>query len=139
MQSKLTLGIIGGMGPSACIQFQQLLLDKSATLFNVPIDQNHIPTVTINDGQIPNRNDAIRSQDKQALSLIGDSIAAITKKLCLCEVDIIVCCCNTAHFFQSHIESAIQSYSNSNSRPTFVSMIDLTTGEHSRDWSYGVI
>lgn len=52
-----TLGILGGMGPGAAVDFQQRLLDTSPATK----DQEHIPTIVWNHGGIPDRQLALKT------------------------------------------------------------------------------
>src|SRR6266542_21450 len=46
-----TIGILGGMGPRATVQFEQLLLDR------LPGTDQQLPTIiSVNDGAIPDRS-----------------------------------------------------------------------------------
>lgn len=51
---NVRIGILGGMGPRATVQFEQLLLERLPGT-----DQDIPPIITINDGAIPDRSDYI--------------------------------------------------------------------------------
>ena len=52
---KGKLGVIGGMGPQATLQFCQRVIDLTAA----QIDQEHIPTLILNDTEMPDRTAAL--------------------------------------------------------------------------------
>ena len=54
---KGKLGVIGGMGPQATLQFCQRVIDLTAA----QTDQEHIPTLILNDTEMPDRTEAILS------------------------------------------------------------------------------
>ena len=56
---KGKLGVIGGMGPQATLQFCQRILDHTAA----GSDQEHLPMLILNDTQMPDRTAALFSGD----------------------------------------------------------------------------
>ena len=91
-----TLGILGGMGPAAAVDFQQRLLDGSSATK----DQEHIPTLVWNHGGIPDRQLALKN--------LGESpIQAMLHGLKILEtsgVSKIAIPCNTAHFWHAELQ-----------------------------------
>ena len=57
---KGKLGVIGGMGPQATIQFCQRIVDLTAACS----DQEHLPMLVLNDTQMPDRTAALLSGDR---------------------------------------------------------------------------
>lgn len=93
------LGILGGMGPAATLDFQQKLLN----LTKAAIDQEQIPTIAYSNTQIPDRNDAY----------LGDGISPVpelvrsAKLLEDAGADIIAMPCNTAHIWFNEIQDSV--------------------------------
>lgn len=82
-----TIGILGGMGPRATVQFEQLLVSKF-----MGNDQSIPRIVCINDGAIPDRSDYI-------LGVGPDPVPRMQQSLTQLEVigaDIVCIPCNTA-------------------------------------------
>ena len=55
MSAPRLVGVLGGMGPLATLNFLQRLLD----ITGAQRDQEHVPTVTWNVPQIPDRQQAL--------------------------------------------------------------------------------
>ncbi len=98
---KGKLGVIGGMGPQAMLQFCQRVIDCTAA----HSDQEHIPTLIISDTEMPDRTAALLSgdtapvrarllQDARLLEDWGAAAIAIT--------------CNTAHAFLPAIQGELK-------------------------------
>ncbi|MCA9325178.1 aspartate/glutamate racemase family protein [Candidatus Saccharibacteria bacterium] len=81
------IGILGGMGPRATVQFEQLLLDR------FPGSDQSIPTiVSINDGAIPDRSAFLLGRG-------SDPVPRMQRNLAMLEqagADIVCLPCNTA-------------------------------------------
>lgn len=97
---KGKLGVIGGMGPQAMLQFCQRVIDHTAA----GSDQEHIPTLILSDTEMPDRTAALMSgqtapvearllSDARLLAHWGATAIAIT--------------CNTAHAFLPAIEKEL--------------------------------
>lgn len=84
---KPVIGILGGMGPRATVQFEQLLLDR------LPGTDQQLPTImTINDGSIPDRSNFIVGDG-------DDPLPQMQRNLTLLEglgASIVCIPCNTA-------------------------------------------
>jgi aspartate racemase len=93
------VGVIGGMGPEATIDFMSRVLAATPATS----DQDHIRMVVENNPRIPSRQLAMRGKGVDP----GKSIAAIALRLQAMEADFIVMPCNLAHAWQSDIEAAI--------------------------------
>lgn len=104
------VGVIGGMGPEATVDFM------SRVLANTParIDQDHVRMLVEHDPGIPSRQKAIRGEGENP----GPAIAALATRLELAGADFIVMPCNLAHAWQVDIIAAIDI--------PFVSIIDVS-------------
>ncbi len=91
-----TLGILGGMGPGAAIDFQQRLLDTSPATK----DQEHIPTIVWNHGGIPDRQLALKNLGESPLNAMLHGLKILERS----GVSKIAIPCNTAHFWHSDLQ-----------------------------------
>lgn len=91
-----TLGILGGMGPGAAVDFQQRLLGASPA----SKDQEHIPTIVWNHGGIPDRQLALKNQGESPLNAMLHGL-----KILECSgVSKVAIPCNTAHFWHANLQ-----------------------------------
>lgn len=99
MKDKV-VGILGGLGPKATVDFQKLLYEKSKG----DKDQDFLDTIAFNHSTIPDRTEFIlgRSKEDPTPYLIEDA-----KKLEKMGADILVMPCNTAHYFYEEIKKNI--------------------------------
>jgi len=88
---KKILGILGGMGPQATIDFQQKILN----LTNAGADQEHMRIFIDSHPQIPSRMPAILGNGESPIRALQESV----QKLDSCGVDYIAMPCVTAHYF----------------------------------------
>lgn len=104
------VGVIGGMGPEATVDFM------SRVLANTPasIDQEHVRMLVEHDPRIPSRQSAIRGDGDNP----GPAIAALAARLEAAGAAFIVMPCNLAHAWQGDIVAAIEI--------PFLSIIDVT-------------
>lgn len=91
-----TLGILGGMGPGAAVDFQQRLLDASPATK----DQEHIPTIAWNHGGIPDRQLALKNLGESPLNAMLHGLKILERS----GVSKIAIPCNTAHFWHSDLQ-----------------------------------
>tara|TARA_Y100000389_G_C17470736_1_gene530479 strand:+ start:12793 stop:13491 length:699 start_codon:yes stop_codon:yes gene_type:complete len=103
-----TVGIIGGMGPEATLDFMSRIMKNTPATE----DQDHIRMIIENNPQIPSRQNAIEGTGDDP----GAKIALIAARLEDAGVDFLVMPCNLAHVWQKEIESAV--------RIPFVSIVD---------------
>lgn len=94
------LGVIGGMGPQATLQFCQRLLDRTAA----HSDQEHLPTLIWNDTQMPDRTAALLSGERKA---VEERLLADAELLARQGATAIAITCNTAHAFLPAIEDRL--------------------------------
>ncbi len=93
MNKNKILGVFGGMGPEAGINFCNNLI-RNNTLCKK--DQDHIQFILFNLPKIPNRIEAIINNDSNDLFF---EFKKIIEKMELCDVSEIVMMCNTVHYF----------------------------------------
>ena len=108
--SDLSVGVIGGMGPDATVDFMARVL----ALTPASGDHDHIRMLVDQDPKIPNRQRAILGTGKSP----GPRLAAIASRLEACDCDFLVMPCNTAHVFLDDILAA--------TRIPFLSIVDVT-------------
>ncbi len=93
------LGVLGGMGPAATLDF----LEKLLKLRNAETDQDQIPTLTYNNTQIPDRNEAYLRNGESPVPELRRSAQVLERA----GVDLIAMPCNTAHIWFSDIQSSV--------------------------------
>ena len=92
-----TLGILGGMGAEATSLFYKKIIQAT----DVSCDQDHIPTIMINQTTLPDRSPYILNGQ---LDELGQQIHEIGLKLETAGADYIVMPCNTVHVFLPYLE-----------------------------------
>jgi len=92
------VGIIGGMGPDATVDFMSRVL--RATPANA--DQDHVRMVVEHNPRIPSRQLAMKGEGENP----GPVIAAMAARLEAAGADFLVMPCNLAHAWQSDIRAA---------------------------------
>lgn len=98
---KGKLGVIGGMGPQAMLQFCQRVIDRTAA----QSDQEHIPTLILSDTEMPDRTAALVSGDTAPVCA---RLLADAKLLEDWGAAAIAITCNTAHAFLPAIEGELR-------------------------------
>ncbi len=92
------VGVIGGMGPGATIDFMSRVLAETPA----EEDQQHVRMLVEHNPRIPSRQLAMRGEGENP----GPTIAAMARRLESCGADFIVMPCNLAHAWQADIENA---------------------------------
>ncbi|RZV39375.1 MAG: amino acid racemase [Chromatiales bacterium] len=108
--SSLTVGVLGGMGPDATLDFMAKVLAATPA----GSDQDHVHMLIDHNPHVPDRTQAILGQ----AGAPGPVLANMAKQLQDAGADFIVMPCNTAHAFQSDIEAVLD--------VPFVSIIEET-------------
>ena len=85
------LGVLGGMGPEATVDFMEEVID----LTPADRDQDHIEMMVVNDPKIPDRTEAILEDGESPVPKLGRD----TRKLESLGSDMIAVPCNTFHYF----------------------------------------
>lgn len=94
------IGVLGGMGPLATVDFLQKLITSTP----VARDQDHVPTVVWNVPQIPDRQNALSRSGPSPLPEMIDGIQRLNKA----GASRIVIPCNTAHVWYEQLVAASQ-------------------------------
>lgn len=97
-----TLGVLGGMGPLATVDF----LKKLVTSTDAKRDRDHIHTFIDSNCEIPDRTDYIINDLPIENSPLTSLLSSV-KRLERLGVSAIVMPCNTAHYFAKEIEDHI--------------------------------
>lgn len=97
-EQRPLIGVLGGMGPLATLDFLQKLLAATP----VSRDQDHVPTVVWNVPQIPDRQHALAGHGASPLPAMLEGIA----RLNAAGATRIVIPCNTAHLWFSDFSKA---------------------------------
>ena len=95
-------GIIGGLGPLAHIQFEQVLLERSCRR-GAGCDQDHPEWILVNATQVPDRTQSIKG-------LVADCAPTLIRygqKLEAAGADFLIVTCNTAHAFYDTVQPAL--------------------------------
>ena len=93
-----TVGIIGGMGPEATLDFFYKIIKATPA----KKDQDHIHIIIDNFPQIPDRTAFLLGKGENPLPYILKSVKTLEKA----NVDVLCMPCNTAHYFVEDIRNA---------------------------------
>ncbi|MEP6502588.1 MAG: amino acid racemase [Betaproteobacteria bacterium] len=93
------VGVLGGMGPLATIDFMRKMLDATAAT----TDQDHVPMVVSSIPQVPDRTAAFRGEGASPL----DAMVASARRLRAAGAGLVVVACNTAHLWYDEIGRAV--------------------------------
>ncbi|UCH24338.1 MAG: amino acid racemase [Trueperaceae bacterium] len=110
-KSQLTVGVLGGLGPEATLDF----FGKVIAATPVQRDQDHLHLLIDNNPKVPNRNEAVAGTGPSP----APQLAAMARRLEGAGADFLVMPCNAAHAFLPAITGA--------TRLPVVSIIDETT------------
>jgi len=94
-----TIGVIGGMGPQATVDFFQKVLNNTKAVR----DQDHIHIIIDNNPKIPDRTDFLLGKGESPLKGMVHSAVGLQ----LMGADILAMPCNTAHYFYEEITKFI--------------------------------
>lgn len=93
------VGVLGGMGPLATIDFMRKMLDAT----DAATDQDHVPMVVASIPQVPDRTQAFRGEGASPLA----AMVASARRLEAAGAGLVVVACNTAHLWYDEIAHAI--------------------------------
>jgi len=105
-----TVGVLGGLGPEATLDFYARVL----ALTPATRDQDHLRLIIDSNPAVPNRNEAVAGTGPSPGPLLSEMAAGLERA----GADFLVMVCNAAHAYQRDVEAAV-------SIP-FVSLIDET-------------
>ncbi len=94
-----TVGVLGGMGPLATVDFLHKLLQATPAL----VDQDHLPVVVSSIPQVPDRTAAFRGEGASPLAAMISS----GQRLVAAGADVLVMPCNTAHLWFDELSQAL--------------------------------
>lgn len=94
-----TIGVIGGMGPAATVDFMSKLLQAGGATR----DQDHPRILVDCDPTLPDRHAAVRGAGPSP----GPRLAGMAEGLVRSGAEVLCMPCNTAHAFEDHIRDAV--------------------------------
>ncbi len=94
------IGILGGMGPAAAIDLQAKIL----ALTPATRDEEHLPVVTWNVPQVPDRVAAIEGRGPSPLPAMAAGVRALEGA----GVEAIAIACNTAHHWAGELQAGMR-------------------------------
>lgn len=95
----LTVGVLGGMGPEATLDFFAKVLAATPAAR----DQEHLRLLIDNDPRVPDRSAGIAGTGPSP----GPALAAMARRLERAGADFLVMPCNSAHAFRAAIDEAV--------------------------------
>ena len=98
MKSSLTVGVLGGMGPDASVDFMARVLAATPAAD----DADHVRMIVDHNPLVPNRQNALLGDGEDP----APAIAAMAKGLQEAGADFLVMPCNTAHAYAAAIAGA---------------------------------
>jgi aspartate racemase len=86
------IGILGGMGPLATVDFMERVIELTSSA-GASCDQQHLPLVVVHLPHIPDRSDALLGAGESPLPALLRGIDMLNRN----EVELVVIPCNSAH------------------------------------------
>ncbi|EAS40962.1 aspartate racemase [Photobacterium profundum] len=119
------LGILGGMGPLATVEFMQKIISRTPA----HNDQQHIPMLVSNNPQIPDRTAYIISNGEDPYPALKQGMEQLQQAGAEC----IVMPCNTAHYWYTRLTNSCNVHT--------ISIIDSVVSEakHRRYQTVGLL
>ncbi len=111
MSETKTVGVIGGLGPVATLDFFERILRRTKALH----EQDHLRLIIDNNPHFPDRNAYKRGEGPSP----GPALAECARGLQKAGAELIVMACNTTHAWETEIRAAIS--------VPFISIIDETS------------
>jgi aspartate racemase len=99
MTDTKTVGVIGGLGPLATLDFFERVLRRTRAVR----EQDHLRLIIDNNPHFPDRNAHARGEGPSP----GPALALCAKGLQAAGADVIVMACNTTHTWEGEIRAAI--------------------------------
>ena len=110
MSATKTVGVIGGLGPMATLDFFERILKRTRAVR----EQDHLHLIIDNNPHFPDRNAYKRGEGPSP----GPALAETARGLQTAGAHFIVMACNTTHAWEAEIRAAIS--------VPFISIIDVT-------------
>lgn len=107
------VGVLGGMGPLATVDFLHKMLQATPAAS----DQDHVPVVVSSIPQVPDRTQAFRGEGASPLA----AMVASGQRLVGAGAELVVMPCNTAHLWFDAVQAAV-------GRP-MLHLVDAALGE----------
>jgi aspartate racemase len=119
------LGILGGMGPLATVEFMQKIISRTPA----HNDQQHIPMLVSNNPQIPDRTAYLISNGEDPYPALKEGMDQLQQAGAEC----IVMPCNTAHYWYTRLTNSCNVHT--------ISIIDSVVSEakHRRYQTVGLL
>ncbi|MGI9221515.1 MAG: aspartate/glutamate racemase family protein [Woeseiaceae bacterium] len=99
MVRKKTVGVLGGMGPEATVDFMATVVAMTPA----STDQDHVHMIVDNDPSIPPRQDALLRAGADP----GPAMADMARRLQSVGADFLVMPCNTAHAYSKAVTAVV--------------------------------
>ncbi|HET7864116.1 MAG TPA: amino acid racemase [Burkholderiaceae bacterium] len=99
MDAAGIVGVLGGMGPLATIDFMRKMLQATPAV----VDQEHVPVVVSSIPQVPDRTQAFRREGASPLA----AMLASGRRLVAAGAGLAVIPCNTAHLWFDEIQQSL--------------------------------
>lgn len=104
MDQSHIIGIIGGMGPYAHIDFEHKLLEATHPILGATSDQQYPSWLLSSIPSTPDRTRALRGEGPDPMPWLLESARRITGPG---RADFLVMCCHTAHAFAERLQAEI--------------------------------
>jgi aspartate racemase len=98
-QTRGLIGVLGGMGPLATIDFMHKLLAATPA----DADQDHVPVIVSSIPQVPDRAAAFRGEGASPLA----AMTASGRRLVRAGAALVLMPCNTAHLWFDEVQTAL--------------------------------
>lgn len=99
MDAAGIVGVLGGMGPLATIDFMRKMLQATPAV----VDQEHVPVVVSSIPQVPDRTQAFRREGASPLA----AMLASGRRLVAAGAGLAVIPCNTAHLWFDEVQQSL--------------------------------
>lgn len=101
MSRRPLIGVLGGLGPAASVDFYAKVVELSAAA-GAAADQDHVRLVIDADPEVPNRNASVAGAGESS----APALVAKALRLKAAGAEVLAMACNAAHAYQSDIEAA---------------------------------
>lgn len=95
----LTIGVLGGMGPEASVDFYRRITEHTLA----SKDQEHLHVIVDSDPSVPDRTAFLQGRGPDPVPVLMD----MSRRLRGAGADLLVMACNTAHVFYSDVAASV--------------------------------